>query len=49
MPHLASLAVGFNYGSWQLWSTATLLPDFSSKYEGKEALPLVDFTFQVSV
>ena len=48
LPHLSSLAVGFNFGAWQLWSVGGRrwgALDFSSKYH-KDSLPIVGFAFQ---
>ncbi|TRY74821.1 hypothetical protein TCAL_05664 [Tigriopus californicus] len=46
IPQLATLAAGFNYGSWQMWNIGRLFLEFSSNYGGPESLPVVEFTFQ---
>eukprot|EP00095_Tigriopus_kingsejongensis_P000853 maker-scaffold1106_size62344-snap-gene-0.11 protein:Tk00853 transcript:maker-scaffold1106_size62344-snap-gene-0.11-mRNA-1 annotation:"protein elys" len=46
IPQLATLAAGFNYGSWQLWNVGRLFLEFSSTYDGPESLPVTGFTFQ---
>ena len=46
VPQLSSLAVGFNFGAWQLWNLSTLNLEFSSTYEGPDELPITEFTFQ---
>ena len=51
IPQLGTLACGFNFGSWQLWSISPRPKhslEYSSPYEGPESLPVTDFTFQVS-
>ena len=46
VPQLASLAVGLNFGAFQLWNLSRLCVEFSSTYAGTESLPLTGFTFQ---
>jgi hypothetical protein len=46
VPQLASLAVGFNFGSFQLWNLSRLEMEYSSTYTGSDSLPLTGFTFQ---
>lgn len=54
VPQLAGLLVGFNFGSWQMWSTSRLVIEFASAYEGSEptagksgalSLPVTGFAF----
>jgi hypothetical protein len=52
VPQLSAILVGFNFGSWQIWNTASLSLEFASAYEGSEptdgpltTLPVTGFAF----
>lgn len=46
IPQLGSLAVGFNFGAFQLWNLLTLDLEFTSQVN-IECLPVTHFGFQV--
>lgn len=46
IPQLGSLAVGFNFGAFQLWNLMTMDLEFTSPVN-VECLPVTHFAFQV--
>lgn len=46
IPQLGSMAVGFNFGAFQLWNLMTLDLEFTSQVN-VECLPVTHFAFQV--
>lgn len=47
IPQLGSLAVGFNFGAFQIWNIMTLELEFTSQVN-VECLPVTHFGFQVN-
>lgn len=46
IPQLGSLAVGYNFGAFQIWNLLTLELEFTSQVN-VECLPVTHFGFQV--
>lgn len=48
LPQLASLAVGYNFGAFQIWNMMTLDLEFTSQVKlNIDCLPVTHFGFQV--